>query len=104
MIGRCCKGKVSSADGLHFRYKGVPYIKRKILKNRYFCETTLKNGNVVRERNVRKFCINTGISYASLSGLLGGYRRRMAETFYNTIYVTDTYGKNMRIENGYLIT
>ena len=103
MIGRCCKGTVSCADGYHFRYKGEPYKKRKILVNRYFCKTTTSDGNIIEERNVRKFCNMTGICYASLMNVLKGTTKQMTPPYQGVIFVTDAYGKKMKIGNGILI-
>lgn len=103
MIGRCCKGTVSCADGYHFRYKGEPYKKRKILVNRYFCKTTISDGNTIEERNVRKFCNMTGICYTSLMNVLKGTTKQMTPPYQGVIFVTDAYGKKMKIGNGILI-
>ena len=103
MIGRCCEGKVSCADGFHFRYKGVPYVKRKILVNRYFCETTLSDGTRIKDRNVHRLCCKLGISYASFMNVLKGTTKQMTPPYQGTINIVDSYGNSMKIANGILI-
>lgn len=103
MIGRCCAGKISRAEGYHFRYKGEKYVKRPIKVNTYFCETTLSDGSRIKDRNVYRLCNTLGVSYASFMNVLKGRTSQMTPPYQGTINITDSYGNSMKISNGILI-
>lgn len=103
MIGRCCSGKIASAMGLHFRYKGEKYEKREIKINRLFLKAIQNDGSVIECRYGAELCRKIDISYNSLINVLYHKTKQMTPPYNGIIEVTDTYGKKVNIINGIIV-
>ena len=101
-IYTCCTGKVPTAAGLHFRFKGEKYVKRTIKKQSYTC-TLLKDGqSIYTTTSLRKFGKYIGVSHDAIALLLNGHTNfsKTLEPF--NIRITDLLGNVYILEKGKL--
>lgn len=99
LVSLCCLGKISSAKGMHFRFKGEQYKKRKIGKKKYTF-ILYEKGSQYIETDMGKFAQKLGVSRSFISYIVN---RQISESFKlrgKDILIIDRDGNEFRIKNG----
>lgn len=100
LISLCCKGEISSANGLHFRYKGEEYVQRKCkqTKNKYF---VYKDGVLLfSTQQTKELSKKLGVDYSSLRRLFKYNKKHLRKLEDYVIEVHTQYGNKYKIING----
>lgn len=98
-ISHCCDGTTESARGLHFRYKGEKYEKRKIKRIRLFFKVYKDSKLIIETDECKKMCKCLGIDYVKFLNAL--HSKEVFDDIKDyKICVTSSIGKSFEIING----
>lgn len=99
-ICMCCQGKIPTADGYHFRYKGENYTKREIKKEHYNCVVTFKDGTRIKYKSIRECCSSLKVPSTTLMGIIKGRKLKNALLEDKEIDIVNSKGEMCKIVNG----
>ena len=99
-VSLCCKGKSSSAKGLHFRYENERYKKREIKLSKILYEVYRGDELIIKTKNCKEMCRTISVDYGTFRNAILYNRCFYHKLCDFIIMMTNPKGEKFIVENG----